>query len=64
MKSKVWVLPFILSFLPRSLLQDALFEQWARTLSEGDRVRVRYWGATGNPEHHYFAWADDLPHDP
>ena len=64
MRSGAWVVPFILSFLPRVWLQEALFEQWTRTLSYGDCVRVRYWGATGNPDHHHFAWADELPHDP
>lgn len=52
---------WFLSFLPRRWLQQALAEQWASTLTWGDRVRFEYWGATGNPAHHEFAWADALP---
>lgn len=52
---------WFLSFLPRAWLQAALMEQWTATLSRGDRARFFYWGATGNEDHHEFAWADDLP---
>lgn len=52
---------WFLSFLPRRWLQAALAEQWASTLSFGDRTRFEYWGATGNSAHHEFAWADKLP---
>jgi hypothetical protein len=45
---------WLLSFLPRAWLQKALFTQWERSLSNGDRLRLRYWGATGNPKHHEF----------
>jgi hypothetical protein len=50
----------LLSYLPRRWLQFALETQWERALPQGERVRYRYWGATGNPAHHEFAWADSL----
>jgi hypothetical protein len=50
----------LLSRLPRRWLRRALFAQWRRALSRGDRLRLDYWGATGSA-HHPFAWADDLP---
>lgn len=55
---------WFLSFLPRRWLREALFEQWASTLTFGEAARVRYWGATGNPAHHEFAWADEIPEQP
>ena len=58
-KGRFW--GYILSFVPRSCLQVALYEQWVRSLSRGDRARLLYWGATGNSSHHHFAWADHLP---
>jgi hypothetical protein len=51
----------MLSFLPRRWLQRALYNNWRRSLPRGDRIRLDYWGTTGNPEHHPFAWADELP---
>lgn len=39
----------MLSFFPRSWLQRALFNNWRR-------IRLDYWGTTGNPVHHLFAW--------
>ncbi len=51
---------FFLSFLPRSWLQEALLVQWEGTLSCGERARLRHFGATGNPDHHEFQWADRL----
>ncbi len=50
----------LLSILPRKWLQRALLLQWERSLTWGDHVRYRYWGATGNPAHHPFAWADEV----
>ena len=50
----------LISFLPRRWLQRALLDQWARQLPHDERVRLYYWGATGNPEHHSFQWADEL----
>lgn len=49
------------SFLPRAWLVDALYFNWRRTLPRGDRVRLDHFGATGNPAHHPFQWADELP---
>ena len=51
---------WLLSFLPRVWLSDALAEQWARNLPRAERNRFYYWGATGNPEHHEFQWADKI----
>lgn len=52
---------FLLSLIiPRKVLQMALLNQWKKTLSRGDRIRLEYWGATGNDKHHPFAWADDV----
>lgn len=53
---------WLLTLLPREWLQRALYRQWAATLSRGDRVRLAYWGATGN-NHHEFQWADVLPNN-
>ncbi len=52
---------WFLSFLPRTWLQFALEEQWVRSLPQDEQVRLYHFGATGNPEHHPFQWADDLP---
>jgi hypothetical protein len=49
---------FLLSLLPRQWLREALYEQWTYTLPRGERARLDRWGATGNPEHHGFQWAD------
>jgi hypothetical protein len=54
----------MLSFLPRRWLQNALLMQWARTLPHDERVRLYYWGTTGNSAHHEFQWADKLPDPP
>lgn len=35
-----------------------LFWRWKRTLPRLERIRLEYWGATGNWDHHPFAWAD------
>lgn len=51
----------LLSILPRKWLQWALFCQWRRGLPRHERIRLDYWGSTGNAAHHAFAWADDLP---
>lgn len=50
---------WLMSLLPRKWLQGALSLQWERTLNAGERMRLRYWGATGNPDHHEFQWADN-----
>lgn len=52
---------WFLSFLPRRWLTDALLEQFRSTLTHGEQVRLDHWGATGNPDHHEFAWADEIP---
>lgn len=52
---------WVLSFLPREWLANAMAEQWARSLPDSERVLYRYWGATGNRSHHEFQWADKLP---
>ncbi len=44
--------------LMRRFLQWLLYWQWRRSLSRGDRLRLDYWGATGNPAHHPFSWAE------
>lgn len=49
-----------ISLLPRKWLARALSRQWQRTLTRGERVRLDYWGATGNPDHHEFQWADEI----
>lgn len=51
---------WFLSFLPRLWLHRAMVWQWRRTLSRGERIRLDWWGATGNPAHHPFAWADEI----
>ena len=51
----------LLSFLPCRWLQHALRLQWENTLTKSERARLGIWGATGNAEHHPFAWADNLP---
>jgi hypothetical protein len=48
---------FMRNFI-RRMLQRALYNQWRRTLTRGERVRLDYWGATGNPAHHEFSWAE------
>jgi len=45
----------------RRFLRWLLFRNWRASLSFGDRLRLDYWGATGNPDHHPFAWADNIP---
>lgn len=52
---------WILSLLPRSWLQKALYGQWRRTLPRHERIRLDYWGTTSNSAHHHFQWADDYP---
>lgn len=54
---------WFLSFIPRRWLQDALYEQFARSLPREERIRLHYIGATGNPRHHKFQWADDIVTD-
>lgn len=49
-----------LSFLPRRWLAEGLELQWRRTLPRGERIRLDFWGATGNRAHHPFQWADRL----
>jgi hypothetical protein len=49
---------FLLSLLPRPWLQAALLEQWKRTLTRGERARLEAFGATGNGNHHPYAWAE------
>lgn len=51
---------WLLSILPRKWLQDALYEQFLRTLPRGEFWRLHHWGATGNPKHHEFQWADHI----
>lgn len=51
---------WILSYLPRVWLQNALLWQWRRTLTRGERIRLGHYGATGNASHHPFQWADKL----
>lgn len=51
---------WLLSFLPRRWLAEALAHQWRATLSRGERIRFDHLGATGNPAHHPFQWADKL----
>lgn len=48
----------MLSLLPRRWLQEALSQQWERTLPRAERVRLSHWGATGNEAHHPFSWAE------
>jgi hypothetical protein len=43
--------------LYRRALQWLLYRNWRAGLSRGDQLRLDYWGATGNPKHHPFAWA-------
>jgi len=43
----------------RRFLRWALFQTWRLSLSRGDRMRLDYWGATGNPKHGPHAWAYD-----
>lgn len=53
---------FMLSFLPRSWLQMALYLQYRRTLPRDQRIRLDYWGTPGSGTgHHPFSWADTLP---
>ena len=52
------VMGWLLSRLPRRWLADALVYGWASSLPRGERVRFWHWGATGNPAHHEYAWAD------
>lgn len=52
---------WLLALLPRRWLQRALQHQWEFTLTRSEYVCLHYWGATGNREHHEFAWADKLP---
>lgn len=51
---------YILQFLPRKWLQYALILQWRKTLTRGENIRLDHFGATGNPNHHPFQWADNL----
>jgi hypothetical protein len=55
---------WILSLLPRDWLRNALYRQWRSTLPRHERIRLDYWGTTGNGEHHGFQWADDIPAQP
>jgi len=43
----------------RRFFRWGLFQTWRWGLSRGDRARLDYWGATGNPEHGPDAWAYD-----
>ncbi len=54
------VLILLVSLLPRSVLRQALFYQWQKSLPQGDQIRLNYWGATGNKQHHAYSWADEL----
>jgi hypothetical protein len=47
--------------LLRRFYRWRMYRQWRATLPFGERVRLDYWGATGNADHHPFAWADFLP---
>jgi hypothetical protein len=47
-----------LSLFPRKWLQRALVTQWRRSFSRRERIALDYWGATGNPAHHPFQWAE------
>lgn len=51
---------WLLSALPRKWLQSALYEQFLRSLPRSEASALHYWGATGNPVHHPFQWADEL----
>jgi hypothetical protein len=42
----------------RRLLQWLLYCDWRKSLSRGDRLRLDYWGATGNQKHHPYSWAE------
>jgi hypothetical protein len=42
----------------RRLLRWLLFQNWRASLPYGERVRLDHWGATGNPKHHPFSWAE------
>ena len=54
------MMAWVLSILPRQWLAGALSLQWQSTLSSTERMRLSYWGATGNPDHHEFQWADRI----
>lgn len=42
----------------RRILQWLLFQNWAASLPKGERARLAHFGATGNPAHHPFSWAE------
>lgn len=42
----------------RKILQWLLFRNWRKGLTRTERIRLDYWGATGNPNHHPFSWAE------
>ena len=43
----------------RNFARWILWVTWRSSLSRGDAIRLDYWGATGNPAHHPWAFADD-----
>lgn len=55
------MIAWFLSWLPRRWLRSALYHQWYRTLPFDEQMRLDHWGASGNPDHHFYAWADELP---
>ena len=42
----------------RRTLQLLLYWNWRKTLPRRERLTLDHWGATGNPIHHEFSWAE------
>lgn len=42
----------------RRVLRWLLVRNWRASLTPAERSRFDYWGATGNPAHHEFSWAE------
>lgn len=39
-----------------SLRERRKYNRWRASLTRGERARLDYWGATGNPEHYDGCW--------
>lgn len=35
----------------RAIRQYLRYRRWRASLTRGERIRLDYWGATGNPDH-------------
>lgn len=47
----------------RRMARRYLLWSWAATLPYDEWLRLNYWGATGNHQHHLYAFVDGAPED-